>query len=284
MSQVAIVTDTDSSLPPALAAKYDIRQVPITIHFGDETFFACQDIDDRTLFERIDRYGKLPTTAAPAPSAFVQAFQEAFDAGASSVVCICVSSKISATYHAALAACEQLPGKLITVIDSLSLSMGQGQMVLAAAEAAKTAASHEAVVASAQALIGRTHVYGTLTTLKYLAMSGRVGKLAAGMANMLNIRPILRSNDGKLEMLEKVRTRKTAMERLVSLVQDAVRGKSLEQAAVVHVNNLTDANELIVRLRACLPIPEEVVIAEFTPGLSVHAGSGLVGVAFVTGD
>lgn len=282
MSKIAVITDTDSSLPDALAASLNVLQVPITIHFGVESFTTGVDIDDKTLFERIDRSGQLPTTSAPSPGAFAKAYQAALNGGAESIVCICVSSRISSTYNAALTACEEFPGVRITVVDSLSLSMGQGFMVIKAAQAALAGADHDEVVAQAASLTGRIQIYGSLTTLKYLAMSGRVSKLAAGMAGMLNIRPILTSREGKLEMLEKVRTRHAAMERLVQVIVTAANGKALEHAAFVHANNMEDAAHLEEMLRVRLQFPGNVLSTEFNPGLSVHTGSGLIGFAFVT--
>ncbi len=282
MGKVAVVTDTDSSLPWSLATQHGIIQVPITVHFGEETFTTGVDIDDRELFKRINRLGRLPTTAAPSPSAFIKAYQAAFENGADSIVCICVSSKISGTYNSALTAREEFPDKEITVIDSLSVSMGQGFMALAAAQAASAGASHEEVISSALSTGRRVHLYAALATLKYLAMSGRVGKIAAGMANMLNIRPILTIKDGKLDMLERVRTKRVAMQRLIELVEVSVGEVSIEHIAFINVNNLEDVNLLETELRKHLSLPEEVLKVEFTPGLSVHAGDGLVGVAIVT--
>jgi DegV family protein with EDD domain len=284
MTSIAIITDSDSSLPASLAAQYGICQVPITIHFGEESFTTNVDIDDRSLFERIDREGKLPTTAAPSPDAFARAYRSAFEKGAESIICICVSSKVSGTYNSAVTACEDFAGRTISVVDSLNVSMGQGFMVLAAAEAIQSGASHKEALAAASVAGSRVHLYGSLTTLKYLAMSGRVGKIAAGVAGMLNIRPILTVREGKLDLLEKVRTRKAAMARLVELVANSVSGKSLQRAAIIHVNNLADTAQLEIDLRARLPMPENILVSEFTAGLAVHTGSGLVGVAIVTGE
>lgn len=284
MTKIAVITDTDSSLPVDLAAQYHIIQVPITIHFGQEVFTTGLDIDDRSLFERIDRSGQFPTTSAPPPSAFSRAFEKAFADGADSIVCITVSSHISSTYSAACTAAEEFAGKKITIIDSLCVSLGQGLMVLAAAKAAAADADHDSVVAIAESYYGRIQIYGALSTLKYLAMGGRVSKLSAGMANMLDIRPILRSNQGKLELLEKVRTRRNAMDRLVELVKAEVAGKQLLEAAFTHINNPEDAAILERRLRAELPMPEQAITAEFTPGLSVHGGTGLIGVVIITAE
>lgn len=282
MSKISIITDTDSSLPPELAAQHGIYQVPITIQFGDETYETGININDKTLFEKIDAIGKLPTTAAPSPTAFKTAYEEAFAAGADSIICVVVGSKISRTYESAVSACEEFPGKLITVFDSEYLSLGQGFMAIAAAEAAAAGATHEEALQAARDVLPRLHLYGSLTTLKYLAMGGRIGKFPANMANLFDIRPVMTMIDGKLGMLEKVRTHRMAMNRLVQLLENSVKDKEIVRAGIVHVNNLEDAKLLESRLRADLPMPAEILIAEFTPGLSVHGGTGLVAAVLVT--
>ncbi len=284
MSKISIITDTDSSLPVDLAAQYGIQQVPITIQFGDETYETGVNINDKTLFEKIDAIGKLPTTAAPSPAAFKTAYEKAFADGADSIICIVVGSKISRTYDSAVTACEEFPGKLITVFDSEYLSLGQGYMALAAAEAAAGGASHEEALQAARDILPRLHLYGSLTTLKYLAMGGRIGKFPANMANLFDIRPVMTMIDGKLGLLEKVRTHRMAMNRLVQLLEKSVKDKEIVRAGIVHVNNLEDAKLLESRLRADLPMPADILVAEFTPGLSVHGGTGLVAAVLVTRD
>ena len=126
MPSIAIVTDTDSSLPADVAARYDIRQVPITVHFGDEVYESEVDLEEAQMFARIDREGRLPTTAAPSPGKFAEAYQAALDAGADSVICFCVSGEVSATYGAAVAACDALPGRDITGAGVRRVGSGRG--------------------------------------------------------------------------------------------------------------------------------------------------------------
>ena len=284
MNKISIITDTDASLPAPLAARYNIRQVPITVQFGEESFETGLDIDDAKLFERIDDENKLPTTAAPSPGKWAKAFQAAFDEdGADEVLCFTVSKTLSSTYDAAfMAATDLMEGKKITVVDTNSLSMAQGFITLEAAKAIENGASVSEAIAAATALGERAHLYGALATLRYLAMSGRVGYVAAGMANLLNIKPILEMRAGKLELLEKIRTRKKAWGRLVELTAESAEGKPLEQLAILHVNNLEAAHDFLKILQKQIECPEEVVFAEMTPGLSVHTGAGMVWVCFIT--
>jgi DegV family protein with EDD domain len=155
-------------------------------------------------------------------------------------------------------------------------------MVLYAVEAAQKGANKEAVLELIENLRPRVHVYGALPTLKYLAMGGRMGKLAAGVANTLEIKPILTSRDGKLDLLEKVRTWKKARNRLVELAEACAEGKSVERVGMIHVNNEAGVKTLHKQLGERISLPEDYLLAEFTAGLSVHTGSGVVGFVFVT--
>jgi len=284
MSSIAIITDTDSSIPADVARRYNIRQVPINLHFGDQTLRACVDIDDVGLFARVDRGEPYPTSSAPSPGQFAEAYQDAFEAGSEAIVCFTVSGAVSATYNAAVNACEMFSGREIKVVDSRTLTMGQGFMVLAAVEAAEAGASTDEIVARALAVRERTHVYAALSTLTYLAKSGRVDHLTAGLANLLNVKPVLTVREGKLDMLERVRTRGKAWRRVIELTQQATAGRPIERMAILHINALEDAHQFQEQLCAHLPCPDEVMVTALTPGLSLFGGNGFVGVVTVSGE
>jgi DegV family protein with EDD domain len=283
MTKIAIVTDTDASLPLHLADRHGITQVPINVLFGEESFHDVYEIDSAATFTRIDREGKLPTTSAPSPGQFSEAYQVAFEKGAESVLCFTVSGEVSATYAAAVSAREMHPKWDITVVDTRNLSLGQGLMVLAAAKAVAGGSSAEEAAAIALDIGQRTRLFAALPTLKYLAMSGRVGHLVAGVAGLLSVKPILTIQDGKLDLLERVRTQKKSWERVVELCVEAVGGRQIERMAIIHVTAPEDARQLEAMLRAKLDCPKEILIGDMNPGLSIHAGAGLVGVVFVVG-
>jgi DegV family protein with EDD domain len=124
-------------------------------------------------------------------------------------------------------------------------------------------------------------VYAALPTLKYLAMGGRMGKLAAGLGETLNIKPILTLAEGKLDLLEKVRTWRKARQRLVGLAQECSTGKEVERVGLVHVNNEEGVLGLFEMIKEAIPVSAEPMVTEFTPGLSVHTGSGVIGFVLV---
>lgn len=281
MPHIAIVTDTDSSLPVEIAARHHIRQVPITVHFGNETYDSGTEIGDTEVFKRVDREGQLPTTSAPAPGKFAEVYEAAFSEGADEVICFCVSGEVSATHNAARIAADTLPDRQITVVDSRHLSMTQGFMALAAAEAAAEGAGRSEILAHAADVGNRAHLYAALATLKYLAMSGRVGHLAAGLAGLLSIKPILTIRDGKLDLLEKVRTHKRAWQRVIDLTAESLGGHAIERLAIIHVDAAADAAVFLEQLRGAVPCPDEVIVCELGAGLSVHSGAGMVGAAYV---
>jgi fatty acid kinase fatty acid binding subunit len=281
MQEIAIITDTDSSIPFALAARYNLHQIPMTINFGEESYEAVYAINDADTFRRIDKEGKLPTTAAPSPGKFITAFQNAFDWGAQKIICLCVSKEVSATYNAALTARESFPEREILIIDSGTLSMGLGYLALAAVEAASQGASIAEITAIIEDLQPRTHLYAALSTLKYLAMGGRVSNLAASMGNLMNVKPILTICDGKLDLLERVRTQKKAWERVIELAAMKTGDKQIEKMCVLHVNAPDMAERFTAEIRSRMSCPAEIPLVEVTPGLSVHSGAGMVGTVFV---
>jgi len=281
MRKISLVTDTNASLPNQIIEKYQIIEVPIKIQFAEETYVTGESIDDAKLFDLIDERKVIPTTAAPSPSAFEEAYRTAMEKGAEKVLCICCSGEVSATYNSAIMAKENFPDADIHVIDSRGLSLAEGFQVMAAAEAIAAGKDMPEIISSIAHTRDRMAVFGALPTLKYLAMGGRMGKLAAGFGNTLEIKPILTLRDGKLDLLEKVRTWRKAKKRLVELAVDEAKGAVIERIGLIHVNNEEGVLDLYEDLKEALNISVDPLVAEFTPGLSVHTGSGVIAFALI---
>ena len=282
MQKIIIITDSDSSLSEEMLSTYNIRQVAINIHFGDDTYESGVDLNDKTLFERVDKEGKLPTTSAPSPGQFQKEFKKAFEDGCEEIICFCVSSEISATVKAAQQAKDMMESDAITIVDTQTVSLGQGFIVLEAAKLANEGKSKEEILAAAKDVQENMHLFAALSTLKYLAMGGRISHLQAGVAGIMEVKPILTTKDGKLEVLERIRTRKKSLARLLELVEESVGDASIKRIGIIQCVCMEEAKVLQEKVREHWQIEGDIPIVEFTPGLSVHSGVGLLGLAVYT--
>ena len=281
MKNIAFITDTDSSLPIDLTVQYGIRQVPINLHIDGETYETGVDLDDHLLFEKLEQVKKYPTTSAPSPEAFAKAFRAAILEGAQSIICICVSGKVSSSYDSAVLASQMFKHDIV-VVDSQNLSMGQGFMVLTAAESVLNGATKEEVLQHLANVGKRIHTFALLPSLKYIALSGRLNKFSANLADTLDIKPILTVQDGKLEIVSRQRTSKKAIDKMLELVNLSCDGKTIKRVAIIHANNPEGAHNLQEKVNSIAPDVNPYIIAEFTPGLSIHTGPGTIGITTLT--
>lgn len=273
---VAVVTDSASDLPAELAAANGITVVPLAIRFGDEELVDGRDLTPAQFWARCAASSVLPETSAPSPGAFEAAFRAAAGAGAAGVVCVNLSAKLSATIQAAQAAAKAVEGAIpVRVVDSRSVTMGLGMIVLAAARAGATTDDVDAVAAVAEEEAGRTKVYGALDTLENLRKGGRIGAAQALLGSMLSVKPTIEVRDGAVEPGPKLRTRARALAWLAERVTaDAPTG----DVAVVS-GEAPDVAELRARLAATVPA-ERIVVADLGAVVGTHAGPRTLGVAY----
>jgi len=272
---IKIVTDSTADVPKELLERYDIRVVPITIQFGNETYEEGITIDRPTFFRKLEG-DVIPTSSQPAPGKFVEVYQELAEEG-HSILTIVVTSKHSGTYQSALLAKSMLPEADIEVFDSLSISMGTGYQVLAAARAAEEGKGMGEILQLLEGIRSRMNLHFTPATLKYLQKSGRVGKLAGALGSLLNVKPIIKVEDGTLEAFQNVRTRSKALERLVELTVEAVGTSNPVKVAIIHAEVPTEAEALRERLERTLNC-EEMHVVDLACSLTVHGGPGIIGI------
>jgi DegV family protein with EDD domain len=272
-----VITDTTCNLAPELIAAHHIPTAPIAIQFGEESYDEFVNLDRDLFYRRIEETGTIPTTSQPSPAWFAEQYRQAAEAH-EPVLVITVTSKHSGTYSSALLARSLVPEADVEVFDSAAVSLGTGFMVLEAVEMAERGESRSAVLQRLTKIRKNSFLYLTPATLKYLQMSGRVGKLQGAIASLLNVKPIIILQDGMLEARETVRTRGKALERLVSLAE-AAAGKALVRMGVVHARAPEEGRKLLDMVKSRLNC-EKILTADLVPSLAVHGGPGVVGLAF----
>ncbi len=276
MPGVHIVTDSACDLTDQLVKEHHVTVVPLTIRFGTEELEDRRQLTPTEFWERCRGKGDLPQTAAPSPGAFQAAFQEAADEGADAVLCLTISSKVSGTYGSAVTAANAFTSIPVRVIDTFSLTMGQGLLVIAAAEDAAAGASMEDLVAATEDRIPRTRIYGVLGGLEHLQRGGRIGGARALVGSLLNIKPVIQLKDGEVAEESKQRTRARALAYMTAKVAAEA---PLERIAVA--DGACDDFADVMASLAGIATEHPLVPVDLGPVVGTHAGPNTVGVCYV---
>jgi DegV family protein with EDD domain len=269
---IAVVTDSAASLPPATAADLGIEVVPMYLRFGDEVYRDGAEIGD--FYERLAR-GEVWATSAPSPGDFLEAFQRT---GSEEIVCVTIAQSLSGIYQAARLAAEMTPVR-VEVVDSGNASLAQAFVAIAAARTVRDGGTIEEAASRAREAAGRAHIVAVIDTFEYLQRSGRVRRLQAYAATMLGIKPVFRFSRGEITAVARPRTKRRAIERVAEEALGIIESAPVRIAAV-HAAAEDEARNLLEHMSSRVDVVESLV-AEFTPGMGVHTGPGLVGLAFV---
>ena len=282
MARVAIVTDSTADLPTALRERHGIAMVPLNAHFGDETFRDQIDITTDEFMARLARASALPRTSQPSPARFEETFR-ALAADHDAVVAVLISSRLSGTLQAATLAVQAVAEVVpVEIVDSRNGSMGLGLQVLRAAELAERGLAAPAIAERLRAETAANHIVFSVDTLEFLQRGGRIGRAAALLGGLLQLKPLLRVDEGQVVPFERTRTRARAIQGLV----DFVRGlPHVERLSVLYSTSLPDAETLADRLALELSLPREaIVVAQMGPVIGTHVGPGAMGVAVFEGE
>lgn len=273
---VRIVTDSSCDLPQDMADSLGIVIVPLSVRFGDTEYIDRTTITTDEFWAKCAASAQLPETAAPSPGQFETAYRDLKAAGASSVIVIALSSSLSATMQSAEIAAKAVAGDVdVTVIDSRNASMGLGLTVLDCAALAKSGGSKEAVVAMANDLIPRTHVFGALDTLDNLKKGGRISGAKAALAGALSIKPLIEVREGLVEEAGKQRTRSKALAFLIDILRG--HGSKVEKVGVLHAQ-CADIDSFVAQVKGVYD--GEIIVGDIGAVIGTHAGQGTIGVAF----
>lgn len=280
MSKFAIVTDSTSYLPKEFIQKHNISITPLVLIWGDEMFQDGVDIQPAEFYSRLKTAKVMPTTSQATPATMHSVFQGLVDQGFD-VLGMFISSKLSGTMQSAIQAKEMMgtASEKVTLVDSQSTSIALGFQVLAAARAKEAGASFQECVALAEKAHEKTGIYFAVDTLEFLHRGGRIGGAQRFIGSALNLKPILAVKEGKVEGVERIRTKSKAHDRILELVADQVKGKSNVRIAALHANASEDAKSLLDRAANEIK-PVETILSELSPVVGTHTGPGTIGLAF----
>lgn len=280
MSKVAIITDSTAYIPDNILEELKIKVVPQVLIWGEEEFMDGVDIKPDEFYTRLSKATVMPSTSQVTPQSFIDAIKPLHEQGYETLS-ILLSDDLSGTIKSAIQAKDMLPeDAVIEIFDSRTTAMALGFQVLMVARAAAEGASMKECLALAEQARDRTGVVFAVDTLEFLHRGGRIGTGSKFLGTALNIKPILEVTGGKVEGIEKVRTRKKSLNRLVELLDERITGRQPVRLATLHANAEEDAQECLdMAIERFNPI--ETIFSTVSPVIGTHAGPGTVGLAYL---
>lgn len=271
-----IVTDGAVDIPSGWEKEFDIQVIPINVHFGEKTYIQNVDLDFDAFYKLVDdKTNVFPKTSQPSPHQFVEFYKKNFQPG-ETIFSIHITSKLSGTYASAVAAAEELKGTYnVITFDSLGGSMGTAFMCRTARQMERDGKSVDEIARHLESIRSKVFIILTLDTLEYARRSGRVGTLSASLASMLNLKPIALLKDGLVETVDKVRTRKAALARVISLGKELVGDKPVH-LGVVHARDIESGKALMEEARKHFNV-KSAELTDLSISLAINFGPGTVG-------
>jgi len=274
---VRIVTESAADIPSEIADELGITIVPSYVVFGTESYRDGIELSKEQFYEKLAATREIPTTATPPPAIYEQAYCQLAEE-TNEIVSIHLAANLSGLRNAAQLAANTVTDAKITVVDSGQISMGYGWLAVAAAQAARQGKPLEQIVELVEGMKTRSRLLAALDTLDFVYRGGRVGWVEAMIGTLMRVKPIIEVYKGKVTLLERARTRKRSLGRLVDLIQEL---GSLERMIVLHANAPRRAEQLADRLQAIAPDWEQMV-EQAGVTIASHTGPGAIGVACVT--
>ncbi len=280
MQKVAILTDSIACLTPEMVERYNLRIIPVNIHYGGTVYRDGVDINSaeayRLLEEAPDYFASSPASAGE----YAEAYREAADR-AESILCVTISSRLSTLYEMARVAREEVRSELqtpIEVVDSRTAAIGEGLIVTAAARAAEDGGNLADVTGVAKATRDKIYVIGIMETIRYVYRTGRIPKVTARVGSLLNIKPVFTVTDGVVHIAGLTVNKEQAVKRALTIMRKEA-GKNPVHVAVAHASVLEEGNQLMEQIAAefdCV----ELWLTDFSPVMGYATGAGVLAIAF----
>ena len=283
MSKVALVTDSTSYIPRDIRKKYPITVVPQVVIWEGQTYEDDVTITPEQFYTRLRTAKVMPSTSQVSVVNMLNAYSNLLEQGYD-VLGVFLSEKLSGTWQSAQLAREELPSgkEKVDFVDSQTTAMALGFIVLQVAKAAVDGASLADCKALAEKARQHVGVYLTVETLEFLHRGGRIGGAQRFLGTALNLKPILEVTGGRVEPVERVRTKGKSIDRIVELVAERCKDKTPVRMATLHADSESDAKVMLDKI-AQLVNPVESVFAAVSPAVGANTGPGTVGLAWMAG-
>ena len=282
MSKVAIVTDSTAYIPDDLVEKHHITVVPLFVIWGEEAQLDGVDITPAQFYDRLAKSDTLPTTSQPTPQAFVDIYTKLLEQD-HDILSVLISDKLSGTIASAEQALEIMQKDVpIEIVNSRNTSMALGFQALAAARAAQDGATLAECKEVALKARDNSGVIFAVDTLEYLHKGGRIGGASRFLGTALQLKPILEVQEGAVEAVERVRTRKKSLDKLVDLLVERIADRKPVRLAMLHANALDEARVLLEAASERVQ-PIETIESTVSPAIGTHVGPGTVGLSYLVG-
>ncbi len=281
MGKTVIFTDSTAYIPHSVVERYGIIVAPQILIWGKETLRDGVDIQPDAFYARLKTAKEMPSTSQVSPGTLTSLFQPVLDAG-NSVLGIFVSSGLSGTLASAIQAKDGLPGRPIELVDSRTTAMAMGFQVMAAARALESGSSLKDAAEVARRAQENTGVMFVVDTLEFLHRGGRIGGAAKFLGTALSLKPLLEVREGKVEAIERVRTKTKALERMLDLIEERIGKRTPVRLATVHAAAEDEARKVLETAKGRFS-PVESFLTEASPVVGTHAGPGTVGLAYCAG-
>ncbi len=277
---VKVVTDSLSDITSDIAQGLGITVVPLTVTFGRESFLDRINITTDEFYYRLTHDAAWPTTTQPPPSTFADVYSK-LAKETDEILVVTVSSKLSGTYESAMNAGDLVGnGCRIEVIDSRTVIMGLGLIVIVAARAAQAGANLGELTDLVRKAMPRSHSIMSFDTLKYLAKGGRIGKAGGLLGSLLSVKPILTMKDGEVSPLTRVRSRTAGIDYLYNF---AVGFPHIQELAVEHATTPDEADMLVERLSSVFPT-ERIYRSTVSPVIGTYTGPNVLSVTVLEAE
>ncbi|MCR4425168.1 MAG: DegV family protein [Firmicutes bacterium] len=278
MARIAIVTDSTADLPTSMYRERDIVVVPLTVHFGEETYTDQVDLTSKQFFEKLQKSPIMPRTSQPSPADFIAVYERLLGSY-DHIFSLHISSKLSGTYQSAKIAAETLKSPAIEVVDTMTVSLCTGLVTLAAADARDVHNDPEEVRRAVRHVMDTFGLLFTVGTLLYLEKNGRIGKAAALLGGLLSIRPILSMSEGELTAVERVRGQGRVLPRVLEIMESRVDRSHPVDVAVLHAVDPQRGEEWMEAVRERFTC-RRIFLTECGPVVGTHSGPGALAVGW----